>query len=407
MQIQPGDVIGSYQIYSEIGRGGRTVVYQVSQRTTGRWVALKVLRKQDPRALEEFRREAEFTANLGHGSVRQVYDAGQTPDGYPFLAMQFVDTSLRQLLRARQEQGRTFSQQEVARTLGPVADVLDHVHGMGIVHLDIKPENIFIFRDGQVVLGDFGSARQIGGATHEGTPRYLSPEQAAGDRLVSAQSDVYSLAVVAYEMLTGQLPFGGELDIVLVRQHLEAPPRPLRQANPHLPRELEKVIGNALSKDPRQRPASARAFVERVRTARSRAVSGRRKGLGRGLLIPAIVVPLVLFLGIALIALPILKTTPTPTNTPTATSLPTSTTRPTLTPSPAPTQTLAPTATPRPTSTPKPPPPTQPPTSASSARGRYAAIEHPATATLHRFTSAFPANETAPRSPAQGDTYVQ
>ena len=98
MQIEPGDVIGSYQIYSEIGRGGRTVVYQVSQRTTGRWVALKVLRKQDPRAPEEFRREAEFTANLGHGSVRQVYDAGQTPDGYPFLAMQLVDTSLRQAL---------------------------------------------------------------------------------------------------------------------------------------------------------------------------------------------------------------------------------------------------------------------------------------------------------------------
>jgi hypothetical protein len=202
------------------------VVYQVSQHTTGRWVALKVLRKQDPRALEEFRREAEFTANLGHGSVRQVYDASQTPDGYPFLAMQFVDTSLRQLLRARQEQGRTFSQQEVARTL-----------------------------------------------------------------------------------------------------------------------------------------------VERVRTARSRAVSGRRKGLGRGLLIPAIAVPLVLFLGMALIALPILKATPTPTNTPTTTSLPTSTTRPTLTPSPAPTQTLAPTATRRPTSTPKRPPPTQPPTSASSAKG--------------------------------------
>jgi serine/threonine protein kinase len=419
MHLQPGHVMGLYQIDSEVGHGGRAVIYRACQRTTGRWVALKVLRKRDPRALDNFRREAQLTANIGHSSVRQVYDAGQTPDGYPFLAMQFVDTSLRQFLRAYQEQGRTFSRQEVARILEPVADVLDHIHSKGIVHLDVKPENILIFEDGQVVLADFGSAHQIGSTTHEGTPRYFSPEQAAGDRPVSPQSDIYSLAVVAYEMLTGQLPFGGEMDIVLVRQHLDEAPRPLRQANPHLPRDLEKAVGEALSKDPRRRPAGARTFVEEIRTAgEPRPAPGRRErnargGLGRwGLLIPAAAVPIVLLLGTLFVVWPMLKTTPTPppTFTPTITPSPTATATPTSTPSPIPTETLAPTATPRPTSTPRPtrPPPTWTPTPAPSAGGAQSistGTNRPAIAMPGCF--AHFSRGATPRSPVQGDAHGQ
>ena len=427
MHLQAGYVIGSYQIDQEIGHGGRAVVYRAFQRTTQRWVALKVLRKRDPRALEDFQREAQLTANLGHGSVRQVYDAGQTPDGYPFLAMQFVEASLRQLLRIYQEQGRTLSRQEVARVLEPVADVLDHIHSQGIVHLDLKPENILLFKDGRAVLADFGSACQCGSTTHTGTPRYLSPEQAAGDRPVGPQSDVYSLGVVAYEMLTGQLPFSGEMDIVLVRQHLEEAPRPLRQANPHVSQDLEKIISDALSKDPHQRPSSARAFVEQIRSGeigeKRAAASGRKRnlrgGLGRwGLLIPAgiAIVLIALLLGALLVAWPIFKfkTTPTPTCTPTITSSPTaptatatSTSTPTATPSPTPTETLVPTATPRPTSTPTPtrPPPTWTPmpTPSVEAHSTPAGADHPAIVMLGCFTRLL--NEAASRSSAQGDTY--
>ena len=329
VNLRPGLVIGSYQIDREIGRGGRTLVYRAWQRTVGRWVVLKVLRKRDPGALEDFRREVQRTANLAHGGVRQVYDAGQTSDGYPFLSMEFVDTSLRQILRARREQGRTFGRSEVARLLEPVADALDHIHSKGVVHLDIKPENILVFRDGRVVLADFGSVRRAGSTTHEGTPMYFSPEQAAGDRPVSPQSDIYSLGIVAYEMLTGQLPFGGDMVAVLVRQHLEEPPPSLRQANPHLPRDLEWVLDDALSKEPRQRSASARAFIEQIRTGGRRPPAGERRRFPRPklagfglwlLLILAGIVAIFLLLGILLVALSIFKSMPTPA--PTATTSP-------------------------------------------------------------------------------------
>ncbi|MBE9508605.1 MAG: serine/threonine protein kinase [Chloroflexi bacterium] len=418
MNLQPGHVIGSYQVGEEIGRGGRAVVYRAWQRTIGRWVALKVLRKRDPRVLEDFHREAQLTANLGHGSVRRVYDAGQTPDGYPFLAMQFVDTSLRQILRAYQEQGRTFSRQDVAHLLEPVADVLDHIHSKGIVHLDIKPENILIFQDGQAVLADFGSACQIGSTTHQGTPKYFSPEQAAGDRPVGPQSDLYSLAVVAYEMLTGQLPFGGERDIVLVRQHLEEAPRPLRQASPHLPRDLEKIVGDALSKDPRQRPASARAFVEQIGTGADKpAAGGRKKNLrdrlgpfgsaqGRpwGLLIAATIVLLTLLLS-GMVIVRSLLVTPTPTCTPTVTPSPTATSTPIPTPSPTRTEAPVPTATSQPTSTPTPTRPsptwTPTPTPSDSARPARPGATRPPHCSLLTYLS----QETAPRSPVQGDAH--
>jgi serine/threonine protein kinase len=228
------------------------------------------------------------------------------------------------------------------------------------------------------------------------------------------------LAVVAYEMLTGQLPFGGEMDIVLVRQHLEETPRPLRHANPHMPGSLEKIIGGALSKDPRQRPASARAFVEQIQTAGEdrEAADGqersRRGGLVRwGLLVPAVIVLMALLAGTLLFAVPILQTTPTPTPTctltPTITPSSTATTNPTFTPSSTPTETLVPTATPRPTSTPTPtrPPPPQAPTPTPSAEGTHlmpTGAGRPHVATLGRFT--YPPQGATLHSLAQGDAYA-
>jgi serine/threonine-protein kinase len=382
MYLQPGEVIGSYRIGQEVGRGGRAVVYRAWQRTTGRWVALKVLRRRDPEVLEDFHHEARLTANIGHSCVRKVYEVGQTPRGYPFLAMQFVNLSLRQLLRSCQERGRTFSHQEVASLLRPVAEVLDYIHERGLVHLDLKPENILVFEDGQAVLADFGSARRIGSTTHEGTPKYFSPEQAAGDRPVSPKSDIYSLAVVAYEMLTGRPPFVGERDIILVRQHLEDTPPSLHKTNAHLPRDLENVIAGALSKDPRQRPASAHAFVDDIERA------GERKPVritpsmwGQGgwrpwMWIPVGIVPVILIVSGVFVARGcIAPPTPAPTSTPTRTRTPTITRS--ATPTAAPSRTATATATikwtstPRPTSTHTPtrPPATPAPTPSTEGEG--------------------------------------
>ena len=426
MSLQPRATIGSYRIYEEIASSAGAVVYRAWQRTTARWVALKVLRKTDPHALQAFRREVHLTANIGHPNVRQVYDAGLTPDGHPFLAMRYVETSLRQILRSYQEQGRTFSCREVAHFLKPVADVLDCIHGMNIVHLDIKPENILLSRDGQVALADFGSARRVSSTTHEGTPKYFSPEQASGHQPVVPQSDVYSLAVVAFEMLTGHVPFGGDMDIVLARQHLEENPPPLRQENPRLPRRLEKNITTALSKDPQKRPASASALVSEISRGQGRPLAGKRLGL-RGnigfwaLLLSAAVVLGILLLATLVVALvPILSPTATATPAPTHTRSagiglsPTATASATLAPTQAstPTEAHLPTATPRPTSTPTPtrPPPTHTPsltpaveTTTGNGPSRLTRATGSAVAAWRSCTLLL--QLAAPRCPVKGDAY--
>ena len=424
MSLQPRTTIGSYRIHEEIASNAGAVVYRAWQRTTARWVALKVLRKTDPRALQAFRREIHLTANIGHPNVRQVYDAGLTPDGHPFLAMRFVETSLRQIVRSYQEQGRTFSPREVAYYLKPVADVLDCIHSKNIVHLDIKPENILLSRDGQVALADFGSARAVGSTTHEGTPRYFSPEQACGDRPVVPQSDVYSLAVVAYEMLAGQVPFGGGMDIVLARQHLEEDPLPLGRANPRLPRHLQKRIAAALSKDPEKRPVSAGALVDGIHLGEGRTSTGRRLGLQSRIGLWVLVLSAAVVLGILILAtllvvlVPILSPTatatpiPSHTHSPAISLLPTATATSIPTRTSTPTKALLPTATPRPTSTPTPtrPPPTRtpPPTSTSvaRARGRQSGPAPITRSTVGRWRcSARLSQLAAPLSPVQGEAY--
>ncbi len=317
MNLAPGSVIGSYRIDREIGRGGRAVVYQAWQHTVGRWVVLKVLTQRDPGALEEFRHEVQFTANLRHPAVRQVYDAGQTPEGYAYLAMQHVEASLRQVMRGADGQPRRFGAGEVARLLRPVAEVLDTLHSGGMVHLDVKPENILVAHDGLVVLADFGSARPAGTHTHEGTPAFFSPEQAAGDRPVSGRSDLYSLACVACELLSGRPPFVGENAIVLARQHLEQPAPALHRLGVAAPRRLERLLRRALSKDPGERPATAQAFVHELSAqagaAPRRAVAQPGQGAARrraplhiaswGLWALAAVVLLVLLLSVAAVVL--------------------------------------------------------------------------------------------------------
>ena len=189
-QIQKGQFIGKYQIIEELGRGSRAVVYKAWQPTMERYVALKVLTRYDPQTLQRFQAEAQLTANLNHPYIRQVFEADRTPEGYIYVAMQYADTSLKALLQHRRREKRPFSPREVAHLLRPIAKVLDYIHSRGVVHLDIKPENILIFKGGRTVLADFGIAQRQGTHTHAGTPLYMSPEQAAGDRPVGPWSDI-------------------------------------------------------------------------------------------------------------------------------------------------------------------------------------------------------------------------
>jgi len=255
--------VGPYRLLAVLGHGPTTTVYKAWQESIGRAVTLKVVTRPDAGALSRLQAESQLAARLSDPNIRQVYEAGQTPDGLVYVALQFVDGSLKDLLRQRHAERSPFTRDEIADLLAPIASALDNLHRHGMVHLDVKPENILVFKDtNRTVLADLGIVQPQGVRTRAGTPLYASPEQAAGDRPVGPWSDVYSLGVVVYEMLVGRTPFRGSMDMALLRLHLEEKPPPLRRFRRDISPDLERVVMQALSKDPRQRFPSASAFVE-------------------------------------------------------------------------------------------------------------------------------------------------
>lgn len=262
----PEKSIGPYRLLSVLGQGKNTIVYKAWQSTVGRPVTLKVLCKPEADALRRLQAEAQVTAYLSDSRVRQVHDVGQTPEGHVYMALQYIDQSLKDLINQRKVQRKPFTREEITAILDPIASVLDEMHRRGLVHLDIKPENILIFKDtGQAMLADFGIVQKIGTTSGAGTPLYASPEQADGNRPVGPWSDVYSLGVVAYEMVAGRPPFKAGIDIAVLRQHLEDAPPPLRKLRREVDGDLEAAIGKALSKDPHKRFATAAEFVAALR----------------------------------------------------------------------------------------------------------------------------------------------
>lgn len=251
-----GRTIGQYKVISELGRGQHSVVYKAWQPSLERHVALKVLRHYDRETLQRFRAEARLTAWLiqqGVPNIREVYEVDQTPDGYLFVALQFVEDSLRQLLRRTQSQGHLINPTAAVRLLEPIAQALDAIHSLGWVHLDIKPQNILTTRDGRTLLADFGIAARQGTRTRACTPTYASPEQAAGDRPVGPWSDIYSLGTVLYEMVAGHPPVRGDYDMARLIQHLDVTPPSPRKVNPRISTAQERAIFKALAKRPQQR----------------------------------------------------------------------------------------------------------------------------------------------------------
>jgi serine/threonine-protein kinase len=258
--------IGPYRLLVVLGHGPTTTVYKAWQESVGRAVTLKVVSTPDASALCRLQAESQLAASLSDPNIRQVYEAGQAPDGQVYVALQFVDGSLKDLMRQRLAARRPFTRDEIADLLAPIAGALDNLHRHKMVHLDIKPENILVFKDtNRAVLADLGIAQPQGTRTRAGTPLYASPEQAAGDRPIGPWCDVYSLGVVVYEMLAGRTPFRGSMDMALLRLHLEEKPPRLGQFRRDIPADLEQAVMQALSKDPRQRFPSATAFIEALR----------------------------------------------------------------------------------------------------------------------------------------------
>ncbi len=257
-----------YAIDRELGRGGMATVYVAQDRRHGREVAVKVLRPDVAAAIgaERFLREITIAARLTHPHVLPLLDSGQAAGALYYVMPYVRGESLRQRL-AREGRLALKDALRIARELGAG---LDYAHREGFIHRDVKPENVLL-ADGHAVIADFGIARAIcqscdGDNVTEvgltiGTPEYMSPEQAAGDRDLDGRSDVYSLACVIYETLAGEPPFGGASARAVMAKHLSEPPPPLRARRPDAPAAVEQALARALGKDPADRFASVAEFV--------------------------------------------------------------------------------------------------------------------------------------------------
>ena len=268
---------GRYRIQRKLGAGGMADVYLAEDQELGRRVAIKILNSRhgnDDQFIERFRREAKNAAALNHPNIVSIYDRGEAEDTY-YIAMEFLD-------------GRTLKELIVGRGAAPINVAIEYArqilsalrfaHRHGIVHRDIKPHNVLVDGEGRVKVTDFGIARAGTSQMTEtgsivGTAQYLSPEQARGGE-VDPRSDLYSLGIVLYELLTGKTPFEGDTPVEIAMKHLSNAPQPPSKLRPDIPRELDMVVLRALAKSPDDRYQSAdemEADLERV--ARGASVS--------------------------------------------------------------------------------------------------------------------------------------
>ena len=271
MRLVPGEEFGRYRVEAEIGRGGQAVVYRATQLDLDRPVALKVFDEGylgRNGALERFRREAIAAGRLEHPRLVPVYDAGEV-SGRAFMSMRLIPGDS---LAERIARSGPLSFAEALAMLSDVAEALDFAHARGTIHRDVKPANILLDPDGTAYLSDFGLVRMddMPGLTRRGdwlgTAEYVSPEQVEGEP-ATARSDLYGLAVVAFEALTGRAPFvRREPSAVLLAQVRDPVPEASAIA-PRLPVAVNAVLARGLSKDPAERPTSARALVEDLRQA--------------------------------------------------------------------------------------------------------------------------------------------
>ncbi len=273
----PPTLGGRYELRRRLAQGGMATVYLARDRQLDRQVAIKMLHPQfvaDPTFAERLRREARAAAGLSHPNIVGVYDWGRQGERY-FIVMEYVSGhSLAEIIAARGPLGP----KAAAAIAFEVAAALAFAHRAGIVHRDVKPQNVLLSNDGHVKVTDFGIATMMGGGpsagltetgTVVGTASYLSPEQARGEP-TDARSDLYSLGVVLYEMLSGYPPFRGDTPISVAYQHVQDPPVPLGEIAAGVPRALESITMRLLAKDPEDRYERAEDLREHLQIIRER-----------------------------------------------------------------------------------------------------------------------------------------
>lgn len=269
--LQPGQQIGPYQVINQIGKGGMATVYKAYHAAVDRYVAIKIISNQlveNTEFLKRFQQEARLIARLEHPHILPIHDFGET-DGVPYMVMRYLESgTLKERLKAS-----PLTLPETDRIFSQLADALQYAHENGVIHRDIKPSNVMLDKRGSVFLTDFGVAKMLEGSSNltatgavTGTPDYMSPEQAQGLK-VDGRSDVYSLGIVLFEMLTGRVPFEAETPLAVLFKQIQEPPPPLSVIRPDLPYQLEPVLLKALTKNPADRFANMEEFHDAWRRA--------------------------------------------------------------------------------------------------------------------------------------------
>ncbi|MBR5110925.1 MAG: Stk1 family PASTA domain-containing Ser/Thr kinase [Clostridia bacterium] len=260
-----------YDLVEFIGKGGMALVYRAVDRRTGHSVAVKILRpeyNQDAEFSARFQREALAASRMSHHNIVNLLDVGQV-DNMRYLVMEYVQgRTLKEVIRQKGALPPTIAAQIGIRILS----ALQHAHKKGIIHRDIKPQNVLVDQDGLIKVADFGIARVAGWDTVSsedsvmGSVHYFSPEQAQG-KPVTAASDLYSVGVVLYEMLTGKPPFEGETPVAVAMQHIGSKARPISEINPAVPPAMERVVEKAMEKKPANRYQSAFEMAQDLQRA--------------------------------------------------------------------------------------------------------------------------------------------
>ena len=258
-----GLTLGRYELRRRLGQGGMAEVYLAYDRRVRRQVAIKVLYGRDEPFVRRFEREASSVGTLSHNHILPLYDFGEQSPWY-YLVMPYVEGGT---LRDYLLKSKLLTLEEAASVIGQIASALQCAHDHGLVHRDVKPSNILLRQDGYAYLVDFGLAKAITGGESLttvgamlGTPAYMAPEQSNG--LSDYRSDIYSLGVILYQMLTGRVPFTADSPIAISLKHIQATPIPPRELNSEIPPSVEEIILKAMAKDPNERFQQAQALSD-------------------------------------------------------------------------------------------------------------------------------------------------